>query len=49
MLAMRQMGSIQGNRTQLNNVTNGAHDEETNANSLAETQELLLVSCREDY
>lgn len=42
----RVCGEVIGDRTQLDNVANGAHDEETDANSLAKLQELLLVSCR---
>jgi len=34
---------VEGNVHQLDNVANGAHNEETDANSLAELQELLLV------
>jgi hypothetical protein len=40
------VGKVIGGRTQLDNVANGTHDEETNTNGLAESQELLLVSCR---
>ena len=46
-LEMEVNGETQNNRTQLNNVANSTHDEETNTNSLAESQELLLVGCRE--
>jgi hypothetical protein len=34
---------VKRNVHQLNNVANSTHDEETNTNSLAESQELLLV------
>jgi hypothetical protein len=36
-------GVVEGNVHQLDDVTDGAHNEETNSNSLAESQELLLV------
>lgn len=36
-------GVVERNVNQLDNVADGAHDEETNSNGLAESQELLLV------
>lgn len=32
-------------RTQLDNVSNGPHDQETNTNGLGDLDELLAVSC----
>lgn len=38
-----------GGLTELDNITNCAHDQETDTNSLADLDKFLSVSCREHY